>query len=146
MNSSRMRATTIDAAAGDLGRPVHDQQVAVLDAGAGHRVAAAADEGGRGRVLDQVAIQVDPALQVVPGGRRDGKPAATGKARSGQAPGGAGPGVRKVRVRGGMAVRVRAGGTVGSAAHPSDRGMARVFLAEGTATVVEDEPDLGWDL
>jgi hypothetical protein len=24
--------------------------------------------------------------------------------------------------------------------------MARVFLAEGTATVVEDEPDLGWDL
>ena len=47
------------------------QQLAVLDAGAAHRIAGHADEEGSGRVPDRLLVEVDPALQVIVG--RGGK-------------------------------------------------------------------------
>ena len=54
-----------------LERAVDDEEVPVLDAGAGHRVALRADEVGRGRPRDQQLVEVERALDILLGGRRE---------------------------------------------------------------------------
>ena len=52
-------------------RAVNDEYVAGMDAGVNHRIAGDADEEGGGRMLDQMAIEIEPAFDVVLCGRRE---------------------------------------------------------------------------
>jgi hypothetical protein len=81
-----------DAAVGHRGGTINDQQVAVVNGGALHRIAGNADEEGGGRVADQVLVEVDPAFQVVVGRRGEAGGDADGQQRQLE-PGG------KVRLR-----------------------------------------------
>lgn len=52
-------------------RPIHDEQVAIMDAEAGHGVALHPDEEGGFPVLDQVLVEAQAVLEVVGGRRRE---------------------------------------------------------------------------
>ena len=51
-----------EVAVGRLEGAVHHQQVAVVDAGAGHRLAVHADEEGRLAVRDEMFVQVEAVV------------------------------------------------------------------------------------
>lgn len=75
-----------DAAGPRIEAAVDDQQVAVVDAGAGHRVAADPQKEGAAGVADQLVVEVDAGLDVVVGGAgKAGGDAVAGQGQ--QAPG-----------------------------------------------------------
>jgi len=52
-----------------LQRAIHDQDVAVVQTGALHRIASQPHEIGGGGMLDQQFVEIEVAVQVVVGGR-----------------------------------------------------------------------------